>query len=125
MVRAQFQLTNEHLALKLEGRLVSAWALQVKTLVSRHFVPNGLLVDLSEVTYVDSVGEQLVLWLRDSQANFVAETCHARDICERLHLTPIGGADRPVLSATEVLPSSTVAPHPARASSPDSPGRGL
>ena len=124
MLRAEFNQRNNRLVLKLEGRLVSAWAVQVKSLVSRHFVTNGLLVDMSEVIYVDSVGEQLLLWLHGLNAKFVAETCYARDICERLHLTLKGDADRPVPSATEVLPSSTVAPSPARAISPDSPGRG-
>ena len=105
MLRAEFDHGGKGLALKLEGRLVAAWAVQVKSLLSRHFVPNGLLVDISEVTYVDSVGEQLLLWLRDLQAEFVAESCYARDMCERLHLTLKGDADGPVLSATEVHPS--------------------
>ena len=118
MLRTEFNHGNNGRVLKLEGRLVSAWAVQVKSLVSRHFVTNGLLVDMSEVTYVDSVGEQLLLWLRDLHARFVAETCYARDMCQRLHLTLKGDADRPVPSATEVLPSSTVAP-------PDPPGQSL
>lgn len=105
MLRAEFDRKSNGLALKLEGRLVAAWALQVKSLLSRRFVPNGLLVDMSEVTYVDSVGEQLLLWLRDLQAEFVAENCYARDMCERLHLTVKGDADRPVPSAAEVHPS--------------------
>lgn len=112
MLRARFDRRSNGPALKLEGRLVAAWAVQVKSLLSRHFIPNGLLVDMSEVIYVDSVGEQLLLWLRDLHAKFVAETCYARDICERLHLTLKGDADRPVPSATEVLPSPTVAPLP-------------
>jgi len=110
MLRVEFNQRNKGLLLKLEGRLVSAWAVQVRSLVSRRFVRNGLLVDMSEVTYVDSAGEQLLLWLRDLQAKFMAETCYTRDICERLHPTIKGDADRPVPSATEVLPSSTVAP---------------
>lgn len=107
MLRAELNQRNTDLVLKLEGRLVSGWAVQVKSLVSRHFVPNGLFVEMSEVTYVDSVGEQLLLWLRDLRAEFVAETCYARDICQRLHLTLKGDADRLVPSATEVLPPST------------------
>ena len=112
MLRAELKQRNNGLVLKLEGRLVSAWAAQVKSLVTRHFVANGLLVDMSEVTYVDSVGELLLLWLRGLHAMFVAETCYARGICEQLQLTLKGDADRPVPSATEVLPSSTVAPLP-------------
>ena len=109
MLRAEFDQSNNG---QLEARLASAWAVQVKSLVSRHFVTNGLLVDMSEVTYVDSVGEQLLSWLHGLNAKFVAETGYARAICERLHLTLKGDADRTVPSATEVLPSSTVAPLP-------------
>lgn len=76
-----------------EGPLVGAWAVQGKSLLSRHFVSNGLLVELSEVTYVDSVGKQLFLWLRDLQAKFVAETWYARVACERLQLDLKGKGD--------------------------------
>lgn len=103
MIQAQFHKTNDHLALKLEGRLVSAWAVQVKTLVSRHFVPNGLLVDMSYVTDVDSIGAQLLLWLNDLHAEFVAESGYARDICEQLHLKLKEAADNPAPSVTQVL----------------------
>jgi ABC-type transporter Mla MlaB component len=124
MLRAEFDQRNNGLTLKLEGRLVSAWAVQVKSFVSRHFVPNGLLVDISEVTYVDSVGEQLLLWLRDLHTEFVAESCYARDVCERLHLTPKGGADRtrPVSDRGASLVNSSPPPRPGGLS--ESPGRG-
>ena len=113
MLRAAFSHKNDGLTLKLQGRLVGAWAVEVKSLVARHFVPNGLLVDLSEVTYVDSVGEQLLLWLRDSQAKFVAETCHARDICERLQLALQGDADTFVSPLTEIhFPQTAPLPRP-------------
>ena len=107
MLRAAFSHKNDGQALKLEGRLVGAWAVQVKSLLSRHFVSNGLLVDVSEVTYVDSVGEQLLLWLRELQAKFAAETCYARGVCERLQLDFKGKGDAGGLvpSTTEVLPS--------------------
>ena len=118
MLRAEFNQRNKDLVLKLEGRLVSGWAVQVKSFVARHFVPNGLLVDMSEVTHVDSVGEKLLVWLSDLHARFLAESCCARDICEKLHLTLKGDAGRPVLSATGVHPSSTVAPPPPPGRSP-------
>ena len=105
MLRAEFNGKNGGSALKLEGRLVAAWAVQVKCQVSRHFVPNGLVVDLSDVTYVDSVGEQLLLWLRGLQSKFVAETCNAREMCERLQLNVEGDVGGHVSSAAEVQAS--------------------
>jgi ABC-type transporter Mla MlaB component len=120
MLRAKLDQSGECLALRLEGQIVSAWAVQVKAHVARHFVTNGLLVDLSEVTYVDSTGEQLLLWLRDLHARFVAGTCYARDICERLHLNHRGDTDGSVPSVTVVHPPP--APRPARAISTGPPG---
>jgi anti-anti-sigma regulatory factor len=86
MIQAEFTHKNEARTLKLEGRLVGVWAVQVKSLLSRHFVSNGLLVDMSEVTCVDSVGEQLLAWLRNLHAKFVADTWYARNVCEKLQL---------------------------------------
>ena len=101
MLRAEFDQKDRHSALKLEGRLVDAWAVQVKSLLSRHFVSSGLLVDISEVSYVDSIGEQLLLWLRELQAKFVAESSYTRDICERLHLTLHQCPRRPTRTVSE------------------------
>ena len=48
MLRAAFSPKNDGLALELEGQLVEGWAIQVSSLLSRHFVSNGLLVDVSD-----------------------------------------------------------------------------
>jgi hypothetical protein len=87
---------------------VGEWAVQVKSLVPRHFVPNGLVVDISEVLYVDSVGQQLLLWLRDLHSKFVAKSCYARDVCGRLQLDGadvVRDADGHVLSVAEMRSS--------------------
>jgi len=69
----------------MEGRLVGDWAEQARPLLTEGVVPKGLIVDLTEVTYVDSVGEQLLNWLSSVSAEFVAENIYA-GVCERLHL---------------------------------------
>jgi hypothetical protein len=78
MLRAEFDQKNDGLELGLEGRLVSARGVLVQSLISRHLVAKG--VDMSEMTYVASVGEQPLLWLRDLRAKFI------RDIFEHFHL---------------------------------------
>ena len=102
MLRAALSHTNNGAELKLEGRLVGAWAVQVKSLVARHFVQSGLRVELSEVICVDFAGEQLLRWLRDLQAIFVAETRHALDICESLQLEVQGALNSSVQTLTDV-----------------------
>ena len=87
MLRAELHHIENGLTLKLEGRLVGEWALQVKSLVTKEILPKRFLVDLTEVTYVDSIGEQVLIWLCTLHAEFAAQTCYGRDLCERLHLT--------------------------------------
>jgi len=53
----------------------------------------SLIVDLSEVTYIDSMGEQSLIWLCTLSAKFIADTCYARNGCERLHLTKVEGCE--------------------------------
>jgi hypothetical protein len=48
-----------------------------------------LLVDLTEVTYVDASGEAVLEWLATIGAQFATEVYYSRDICERLFL-PLG-----------------------------------
>ncbi len=86
MLRAEFHNITNGLTLKLEGRLVGEWAVQVKSLVAKEALPKRLVVDLTEVTYVDSVGEHLLTWLGTLHAAFAAETCYAHNLCEQLHL---------------------------------------
>ena len=93
MLRAEFHQLTNGLILKLEGRLVGEWAVQVESVVAKCSSPASLAVDLSDVTYVDSVGEQLLIWLCTLHARFIAETCYTHDVCERFHLTLKGGSD--------------------------------
>jgi hypothetical protein len=72
-----------------EGKLVAGWAEQARCLVTKDVLPRGLIVDLSEVSYIDSVGEQLLKWLASVGALFVAGSVYAIAICDRLRLSPM------------------------------------
>jgi len=88
--RKMFRAEIHHFAngpiLKLEGRLVGDWAEQALSLVERGSVPKGLIVDLTDVTYVDSVGEQVLDRLSSAGAVFVAKSIYAAGVCETLNL---------------------------------------
>ena len=45
-----------------------------------------LVVDLTEITFIDSVGEEVLVFLGRFGAEFVAQTSYTLEICERLHL---------------------------------------
>jgi len=70
----------------VECRLAGHFAGQAKDLVTKDIVPKGLIIDLADVSYIDSVGEQLLNWLASVGAVFVARSVYAIAACERLHL---------------------------------------
>jgi len=90
MFRAEIHHSTNGSVLKMEGRLVGDWAEQALFLVARGSVPKGLIVDLTEVTYVDFVGEQVLNWLSSVGAAFVANSVYTAGVCERLDL-PLRG----------------------------------
>ena len=86
MFRAEIQWLGSGPTLKLEGKLVADWAEQAKCLVTKGVLPKDLIVDLTEVSYVDSVGEQLLKWLASVGAVFIGGSVYAFAVCERLRL---------------------------------------
>jgi hypothetical protein len=86
MFRAEIHHFANGPVLKMEGRLVGDWAKQALSLVARCSVPKGLIVDLTDVTYVDSVGEQVLNWFSSVGAVFVARNVYAAGVCETLNL---------------------------------------
>ena len=89
MFRAEILWLANGPTLKMEGRLVGEWAEQATHLVTTDLVPKGLIVDLTEVSYVDSAGERLLSWLGSVGAVFVASGVYAPGVCERLGLSPV------------------------------------
>ncbi len=86
MLRVEIEDSANSLNLKLQGRFSGDEAENTRTLMTRHRAGMTLGVDLTEVTFVDSVGEQVLLFFGQLGAKFVAETSYSLDICERLHL---------------------------------------
>jgi len=91
MFRAEIQWLANGPTLKMEGKLTGDWAEQARCLVTGDVVPKGLIIDLTDVSYVDVVGEQLLKWLRSIGAEFVAGNVYTLGVCERLCLSTVGG----------------------------------
>lgn len=85
MLRVEFQNAANTLTTRIEGRFVGTFAEEVRMLMARCNIPQTLVVDVSEVTYVVSISEQ-VLDLGRVGGEFVAENSYPRDVCERLDL---------------------------------------
>jgi hypothetical protein len=86
MLRVEFQDGAHTLRVKVEGRFVAAFAENARDMMARCAMPRTLVIDLSEVTFVDSAGEEVLSWLGGIGGEFVAESSYSRDVCERLHL---------------------------------------
>ena len=56
---------------------------------------NQLVVDLTEVTAVDSVGEEALSFFGRLGAEFIADNDYARYICEQLNLPALQPGSRP------------------------------
>ena len=87
MFRAEIQWLASGPTLKFEGRLVADWAEEARRLVTKDVLPNGLIIDLTEVSYIDTVGELLLKWLASVGAVFVARNVYAIGVCDRLGLS--------------------------------------
>jgi hypothetical protein len=86
MLRVETQESDNVLAVKLEGRFSRDDATHVRILVTSRKIEKGLVVDLTDVTFVDSVGEATLSFFGRLGAKFVAEDAYMLDVCERLHL---------------------------------------
>lgn len=86
MLRVETKELDGALFCRLEGRFTGDGAEHIRTLVTQCHTDLGLIVDLTEVMYIDAIGEEVLFLLKRLGAQFVAETSYSRDICERLHL---------------------------------------
>lgn len=60
--------------MRLEGRFSGDYAERARTMVTRCSIEMGLIVDLTQVTFVDSVGETVLSLFGRLGAEFIAET---------------------------------------------------
>lgn len=86
MLRVEMHDAANAIVMKLEGRFIGDYAEYTRTLVTRCKTELRLIVDLREVTAVDSAGEEVLLFFGRLGAEFIADNVYARYLCERLHL---------------------------------------
>lgn len=90
MLRVEIHDSANILSLKLEGRFTGDNAENTRTLITR--CRNGMkfIVDLTDVTFIDSVGEEMLSLFGRFGAEYVAQTSYTLDLCERLNLRLAG-----------------------------------
>src|SRR5271165_2656697 len=95
MLRMEFYELPDCMKMRMEGRFVRDFAEHARTLIGDSKLPSKLIGDLSEVNFVDAVGEKVLLWFKEIGLTFIAKSAYSSDVCERLQL-PIEG-ERPDL----------------------------
>ena len=86
MLRVEFEDVGDTVTMRLQGRFVGPFAKDTGDLVTHHKIPPRLVVNLSEVTFVDATGEEILSWLARIGGRFIADNCYPLHVCERLHL---------------------------------------
>jgi len=86
MLRAEIHSSADTLQLMLEGRFTGDDAERTRMLITRCAAGVRLLVDLTEVMFVDAAGEEVLSFFGRFGAEFIAPTSYTLDVCERLHL---------------------------------------
>jgi hypothetical protein len=86
MLRVRTQELDGALICRLEGRFTGEGAEHVRLLVTRCDSKLELVVDLTEIMFIDAIGEEVLSFVKKLGAQFIAETSYSRDICERLNL---------------------------------------
>ena len=94
MLRVKMQESVDVLTFRLEGRLTGEQAEHVRTLVTRCDPDMQLVFDVTEVMFIDAIGEEVLSLVKRLGAKFIAETSYALDVCERLCL-PLLRTDPP------------------------------
>ena len=86
MFRVEMHDGVNAVVMKIEGQLRGHYAEYTRTLVTSCDTGMRLVVDLTDVTFVDAVGEDVLSLFGRVGAEFIADNAYARDLCERLSL---------------------------------------
>ncbi len=91
MFRIEFYEMPDRINVRVEGRFVGDFAEHARLLIAKSEAPSRFVVDLSDVSYIDEVGEQVLIWFNEIGVRFTADSLYSRGICEHLQLPMDGG----------------------------------
>jgi hypothetical protein len=87
MLRVDIRKSADTWHILLEGRFTGEDAEHARMLIARCPVDVKLIIDLTDVVFIDSVGEEVFSFLGRFGAAFVASNSYTLDVCERLNLS--------------------------------------
>lgn len=86
MLRIAFHKASGKTTIRIEGRFVGKYAEDARSLIAHSPADSQLIIELSDMTCVDEIGEETLSWLKWVGVKFAADSAYSRDVCDRLHL---------------------------------------
>ncbi len=101
----KFTRGSDITAMRMPCHFVSDVAERARQLVAHSKYPFRCIVDLTAVSYIDGVGEKVLIWFKEVGVKFKANSAISRWICNRLQLPMVGKQARksPNVSGTEFV----------------------
>ena len=91
MFRMEFCEMPDRVNVRVEGCFAADFAEHARLLIGKSEAPSRFVVDLSEVSYIDEIGERVLIWFKEIGVRFTVDSPYSRHICERLQLAKHGG----------------------------------
>jgi hypothetical protein len=92
MLRMEFHELPDGITMHMEGRFVGDFAEHARMLIARSKIPSSFVVDLSEVSFIDGIGEDVLVWFKELGVKFVADSLYSGEVCNRLQLPLVNGS---------------------------------
>jgi len=71
---------------RVEGRFVGDFAEHARLLIAKAEAPSRFVVDLSDMSYIDEVGEEVLIWFKEIGVRFTTDSLYSHGVCDRLQL---------------------------------------
>lgn len=105
MLRVEIRKSTATWHIVLEGRFTGEDATHARMLITSCPVGVKLIVDLTEVVFIDNVGEDILSFFGRFGAAFVAPNSYLLDVCERLNLSVAQNGASPDTNVRQSRPS--------------------
>lgn len=92
MFRVETHHETDTLLIRVEGRLSGDNAEHAQSLIPRCTGGTRTIIDLTDLTAIDSTGEEVLSLFGRLGARFVADNAYSRYLCERLDLPVVSRA---------------------------------